>query len=138
MNRSVIIATIIAVGVTGWIVSGQFGQPETVAIDADAQKSEPNASEIAVALRPKKVDPTQVDVQMFNAELRAQQIVVRGTTESIRTVTIKAETPGRVVAIYVEIGQRVKKGETLVKFAIKDRRAQLAEAEALIRQRQIE
>ncbi len=138
MNRSVIIATIIAVGVTGWIVSGQFEQPETVAIDADAQKSEPNASEIAAALRPKKVDPTQVDVQMFNAELRAQQIVVRGTTESIRTVTIKAETPGRVVAIYVEIGQRVKKGDTLVKFAIKDRRAQLAEAEALIRQRQIE
>ncbi|MBL4665745.1 MAG: efflux RND transporter periplasmic adaptor subunit [Sneathiella sp.] len=138
MNRSVIIATIIAVGATGWIVSGQFGQSEAVTTDVAMQTSDPIVSEIAAALQPKRTDPTQVHVQIYTAEPRAQQVIVRGTTEAIRTVTIKAETPGRVVATYVEIGQRVKKGDTLVKFAIKDRNAQLKEAEALVRQRQIE
>jgi len=138
VNRSVIIATIIAVGVTGWIVSGQFKEPEIDVANAATTKTNPIVSEIAAALQPKKTEPTLVDVQIYNAEPRAQKVVVRGMTEAVRTVTIKAETPGRVVSTYVERGQRVKKGDVLVKFAVKARRAQLAEADALVRQRQIE
>ncbi len=134
MNRSVIIATLIAVGVTGWIVSGQFGgaaKSEAVA------KVNPEA-DIAQALQPKKSGPIEVRVQSFKARSRAQEVVVRGKTEALRTVELKAETPGRVVEIFVERGERVKKGDVLVKFAVKERVAQLAEAEALVRQRVIE
>nr|WP_240969601.1 efflux RND transporter periplasmic adaptor subunit [Sneathiella limimaris] len=75
---------------------------------------------------------------MSSAQSRSEPVVVRGVTEAIRIVELKAETPGRVTEIMVERGQRVKEGDLLVKFALKDRMAQLAEAEALVRQRQIE
>ncbi len=134
MNRSVIIAAVIAVGVTGWIVSGQF-QDEA---PEEATSEVKNESEIASALQPKQSGPVEVQVKMFQAVPRIQEVVVRGRTEALRTVELKAETPGRVEEILVERGQRVKKGDVLIKFAVKDRLAQLAEAEALIRQRQIE
>lgn len=140
MNRSVIIATIIAVGVTGWIVSGQFGTSDADAPVADANTlpaDDPN-SEIAEALRPKSRDLVQVEVAMSIGEQQAQHFVVRGTTQAFRTVEIKAETPGRVSEVLVDRGDRVKKGDVLLKFAIKDRKAQLSEAQALVRQRQIE
>ncbi|MFT6559781.1 efflux RND transporter periplasmic adaptor subunit [Sneathiella sp.] len=133
MNRSVIIAGVIAVGVTGWIVSGQFKEEPTV----ETVAADPS-SEIASALQPKETGPVNVQTKIFVAEPRAQEVVVRGRTEAIRTVELKAETPGRVVEVLVERGQRVKEGDVLVKFAVKDRLAQLAEAEALIRQREIE
>ncbi|MEH6401982.1 MAG: efflux RND transporter periplasmic adaptor subunit [Sneathiella sp.] len=134
MNRSIIIATVIAVGVTGWIVSGQFTEPETKQAVAGV---DPN-SEIAPALQRIKTGPVEVQVQNFNARSREQEVIVRGRTEALRSVILKAETPGRVVKIRAELGQRVKKGEILVEFAIKARHAQLAEAEALVRQRDIE
>lgn len=140
MNRSIFIAILIAVGVTGWILSGQFeadgdGTSEA-APTADAAKTP--TQEIAAPKAEKKVPLVQVAVRTFNGEQKSEPVVVRGTTEAIRMVEIKAETPGRVSEILVERGDRVKKGDVLVKFAVKDRKAQLAEAEALVRQRQIE
>lgn len=140
MNRSVVIATLIAVGVTGWILSGQFD------FESEGTPDEASSSETDVAPITKSEKTTttnehkliQVEVLMSTGQQQAQPIVVRGTTEAIRTVEIKAETPGRVFEILVDRGQRVKKGDVLVKFAIKDRKAQLSEAEALVRQRQIE
>ncbi|MBL4906036.1 MAG: efflux RND transporter periplasmic adaptor subunit [Sneathiella sp.] len=136
MNRSVIIATIIAVGVTGWIASGQFG--DTSNSEAVAKVASETDSEIAPALRAKKTGPTEVQVHTYVARERTQEVIIRGRTETLRSVDIRAETPGRVTETRVDIGQRVKKGDILVKFAVKDRLAQLAEAEALVRQRQIE
>jgi membrane fusion protein, multidrug efflux system len=138
VNRSVIIATVIAVGVTGWIVSGQFSEPKAANEMATDVETSTEDTKIAKALRPKKVDPTEVLVRDYIAKARAQEVVVRGRTETLRQVDLKAETPGRVVKVNVERGQRVKKGDVLVRFAVKDRRAQLAEAEALVRQRKIE
>lgn len=138
MNRSILIAAAIAVGVTGWIVSGQFDNPEGNMAAAALPPADADASAIAEALRPKRTAPTAVKVELSTGQAQAQKIVVRGVTEAVRSVDVKAETPGRVAAIYVELGQRVKKGDILVKFAIKDRKAQLAEAEALVRQRKIE
>lgn len=134
MNRSIILAAAIAVGVTGWIVSGQFSDPE---VQATVAETDPN-SEIAPALQRIKTGPVAVQVQNYNARSHKQEVVVRGRTEALRSVDLKAETPGRVVKIHAELGQHVKKGDVLVEFAIKERHAQLAEAEALIRQREIE
>jgi len=134
VNRSVIIATVIAVGVAGWLASGQFKDeaPETSTAEVKPE------TDVAPALQPKETGPVEVQVKTYQARPRAQEVIVRGRTEAFRTVEIKAETPGRVVETLVERGQRVKKGDVLIKFAVKDRLAQLAEAEALIRQREIE
>jgi len=134
VNRSIIIATVIAVGVTGWIVSGQFIDPEVKQAVAEV---DPNSS-IAPALQRIKTGPVEVQIKNYNARSHEQEVVVRGRTEALRSVDLKAEIPGRVVKIRAERGQRVKKGEILIEFAIKARHAQLAEAEALIRQREIE
>lgn len=135
MNRSVIIAALIAIGVTGWIVSGQFGGNNTAEAVTEVNKPE---ADIAPALQAKETGPVEVQVQTFYAKDKIQEVVIRGKTETFRTVEIKAETPGRVIETKVDIGQRVKKGDILVKFAVKDKLAQLAEAEALVRQREIE
>ncbi|MCG8493686.1 MAG: efflux RND transporter periplasmic adaptor subunit [Sneathiellales bacterium] len=141
MNRSIFIAVLIAVGATGWILSGQFLDTEVETNDAEIS---PTSEGNAVAEKPDQTaaetekPPVQVQVASYSAKPKAQEVVVRGRTEAFRTVEIKAETPGRVVETLVERGQRVKKGDILIKFAVKDRKAQLAEAEALIRQRQIE
>ncbi len=144
MNRSVILAVIIAVGVTAWIVSGQFQDPlaenptEGQVIAAAAQDDSAEAAKVAAKAEINEKEPQQVLVRTYSARPREQEIVVRGKTETIRSVELKAETPGRVIAVEVEKGQRVKKGDVLIRFAVKDRKARLAEAEALIRQRQIE
>nr|WP_277346065.1 efflux RND transporter periplasmic adaptor subunit [Sneathiella chinensis] len=93
---------------------------------------------MSAALEPNTVSPLEVQVRTFVASERTQEVVVRGKTEAFRTVELKAETPGRVVEVLAERGQRVKEGDILVKFAVKARLAQLAEAEALVRQREIE
>src|SRR5690606_31646357 len=55
-----------------------------------------------------------------------------------RVVELKAEVPGRVAKVHVNAGDRVKVGETIVSFDVKDNEARLQEAEALVRQREIE
>jgi len=141
LNRSVILAILIAVSAFGWIISGQFSDPpvnEATAVPADVNSEDAANSEIAEALQPEHHGPQQVKVRTYTAIPRDQHIVVRGKTEALRIVDIKAEIPGRVVAIEAEKGQRVKKGDVLVRFAIKDMNAKLKEAEALVRQREIE
>lgn len=144
MNRSIIIAAVIAVGVTGWIASGNLekfglGKPAIANINSNAADSTDKlAADPAPAKAVKTLQPTSVTVQMMTALPRTQQVTVRGKTEALRRVDIKAETDARIIKTYVERGQRVKKGAVIARFAIKDRKAQLAEAEALVRQREIE
>ncbi len=140
MNRSIFIAILIAVGVGGWILSGQF---ETNGDGTSEAAPSPDAAtissdDIVKKKEPKKAPLIQVAIETYTGRQKSEPVVVRGTTEANRVVEIKAETPGRVSEILVERGDRVKKGDVLVKFAVKDRKAQLAEAEALVRQRQIE
>jgi multidrug efflux system membrane fusion protein len=138
--RSVILAILIAVGALGWILSGQFSGPpadETAAINSENPDGATDP-DVAPALQPEKHGPQQVKVRTYTAIPRDQHIVVRGRTEALRIVEIKAEIPGRVASIEAEKGDRVKKGDVLVRFAIKDMNAKLKEAEALVRQREIE
>jgi membrane fusion protein, multidrug efflux system len=149
VNRSIIIAAVIAVGVTGWIISGnlemlgldKLGIGKDAIANVDAQ-SDTSTGKISTVTEPEKVEkvvpPTTVTVQTMTALPRTQHVVVRGITEALRKVDVKAETDARIVETYVEPGQRVKKGDMIARFAIKDRKAKLEEAEALVQQRDVE
>ena len=63
---------------------------------------------------------------------------MNGRTAPARTVELNAETDGRVVAIGVERGDRVSAGGIIVRLDERGRNARLAEAEAIVKQREVE
>lgn len=80
----------------------------------------------------------RVRVARITAEPHIRALILRGQTEASRTVELKAETPGQVVTIAAEEGSVVKEGATIVELSRNARDARLAEARALVRQRQTE
>ena len=127
MKRSYLIAGVLALAATGWVVSGQVEQDRS-----------PSAARKAPAdLIATQSVPT-VRVRMLIAQPRQAEVILRGRTEATRKVDVKAETYGRIVELKVEKGERVEKGGVLTRLSAGDRPARLAEAKALRDQREIE
>ena len=72
------------------------------------------------------------------AESFTQHVLIRGRTEAVRAVELKAEVDGQVEATPVEKGARVETGSVVCRLAADERRARLAEARALMEQRRLE
>ncbi|MBM3518534.1 MAG: efflux RND transporter periplasmic adaptor subunit, partial [Alphaproteobacteria bacterium] len=72
------------------------------------------------------------------AQPYSREIVVRGHTQAVRWVDVRAEQDGRVVEVLAKEGERVKAGAPLVRLDMEDRAARLGEAQAWVEQRQIE
>lgn len=124
LKGPVVIAIGIAAAATLWIVSGQFDRTDPAT--APAAK--------AAATTP------QVSVRVVHMEAVTHGLsqTVTGRTEARRRVELRAETAGRVAELLVRRGDRVEKGDIVARLATDDRKARLAEADALLRQRQIE
>lgn len=73
---------------------------------------------------------TDVRIRHQQAENVERFVSVYGRTEPARTVTLKAETDGRVVRTNAERGAYVKQNADLVTLMIRDREAQLERARA--------
>jgi multidrug efflux system membrane fusion protein len=131
MKRSVWIAIAIVVAASAWILSGSFGPFAHVNDTAEGAAA-------AGATRPVGDALIAVRAMRSSALPYATHITVRGRTQAIRTVEVKSEATGRVVAVDAPKGTRVKAGDSLVRFAVEDRAARLAETEALVRQRDLE
>lgn len=131
MNKSVYTAIAIAVVATAWIASGQL---DLRGEEAGANVEATDVTNAAPA------EQRLVSVRTILSKSRPYQrsIVVRGVSEAMRTVELKAETFGRVEAVHAEEGDRVEVGDLLVTLAADDRLARKAEAEALLKQRQLE
>jgi multidrug efflux system membrane fusion protein len=122
---------VIALIAAGWMASGQ--------IDLNATEDSSGASDVQVTPPEKaKAKIATVRARVLHAIPRVREIVARGRTEASRRVDVKAETPGRIIAIQAKKGARVKRGDILVRIEPGDRMARLREAKALVQQRQIE
>ncbi|MDP6270974.1 MAG: hypothetical protein QF398_11415, partial [Alphaproteobacteria bacterium] len=123
MNRSYLLALAIALVAAGWVISGQMNgakegpAPATAPTTAGATETQTAAAE-----------PTHVRVRTLRAEQRSRDIVLRGRTEAIRSVDLKAEIPGRISKIIAVKGQKVRRGDTIVHLAMEDRQEKLIEA----------
>lgn len=154
MRRSYLIAGTIALLAGGWLASGMLfksGEPgrsvPTVSAEA-AQLSDPptdGGSEAASAedatAAPTMARPGElvsVQVASSTAVPQPRTIVLRGRTEADRVVEVRAETTGRVVEIPLEEGALAHKGDLIAVLDGADRAARLAEAKALLQQRQAE
>jgi multidrug efflux system membrane fusion protein len=63
---------------------------------------------------------------------------VNARTEADRSVTLRAEVTGQVVAIGAERGARVAEGDLIVSVEARDRASRAAEAKATLREREME
>lgn len=81
---------------------------------------------------------TSVRVARMEAVPHEVTLTVRGRTEAVRAVQVRAETGGRVVALPAEKGTFVEEGDVLCELSIDSREAQLEEARAIAKQRELE
>lgn len=123
MNRSYLIAIGLAVILTAWMLSGILTGP------ANPEMLSPTPSTHTL-------EPMKVQVRTQRAEPVVREIVIQGQTEPNRTVTLRAETSGRVMELVAQRGQPVKAGEVILRLAMNDRQARLRQVQALLRQRQ--
>ena len=108
--------------VTLWLVSGQFATEEQ-------DTAEPPAS---------AATKSAVRVRTQTAEEVMRTIVVNGKTAPARIVHLAAETDGRVEYIGARRGASLGPGDVIVRLDERDRSARLAQAEATVKQREVE
>ena len=114
----------IVIAITLWLVSGQFGT-DAAEIEAEAPP--------AVA-----VNKNAVRVRTQSAEEVMRTIVVNGKTAPARVVQLAAETDGRIEYIGAERGASLRRGALIVRLDERDRSARLAQAQATVKQREVE
>jgi multidrug efflux system membrane fusion protein len=131
MRKNLIIATLIAVGILLWLLTGVLGSD-----DSDRPANPPALADVQP--RETSREPVAVRARESRAELRQRILSLRGRTENKRTVEVRAEITGRVVERPVERGSRVEAGDVLCRLAIDDREAAVAEAEAALDRARIE
>ena len=127
IGRSPLIAAALAVLVGGWIATGQIGTNATGAEQATATAAEKTAT-------PRMT----VRVADLIALPRMETVSITGRTEASRIVELRAETEGRIVELLARRGDAVTKGDVIARLRLDDRGAKLAEAKALLKQREIE
>lgn len=137
MKKSVLLAVAIALIAAAWVLSGTYGEHVGLAQANDAKAPVASVAERQAGSPPSE-RLTSVRVKTSTAKPQTREVVSRGRTEAKRKVVLKSELKGRVAEVAVEKGARVKRGDVIVRIAMDDREAHLAEAEALVRQRTIE
>ncbi len=127
MKRSYIVAAAIAVGIVLWMLSGQFESPRAKSADETAA-AQPASQKQDFAVR----------ARTFQSQPHNSELQIRGRTEALRIVEVRAETSGRVIALPVVEGTSVGQGDLLCALDVRDREARVREAEAAVRQRSME
>ena len=120
MKKSFMIAFGVALVAFVWIVSGQFTGYSDELDTASGSKT------------PESESLTQVRTRRSIARMHESSVVLFGRTEGVRSVQIKVETSGRIVAVPGVKGQVVKKGDVIARIAMDDRQARLNEAKAIV------
>ena len=138
MKISYVVAGVVAVGVTAWVLTGNLGQevlPQLFGGETRAEVPAANAPAATLAAgQTAAATPAQapmtVRVQTLSAVNRTREITVRGHTEASRTVTVKAEIAGSIIELRVNKGDRVTQGQVIARLDLADRAARLSEAQA--------
>lgn len=112
MNKSVILALSLLVVIIIWMLTGT-GQQEVI---SETQQNNVDDKLMSVV------------ITESNASLIAKTITVQGQIEANRTISLKTEVEGKVIALPVTLGSRVKAGTVLVKVSLQTLLAERAQA----------
>lgn len=121
------IALALALALAGWLASGQLG----------AELTPPDAEREAAAVA-EGPEPFAVRVGASEATPVQREVVVNAHTEAARDVEMRAETDGRVVEVGARRGAEVAAGDLLVRIDPREREALVRQAEATLRQRELQ
>lgn len=122
--KSWLISLGLVIIVSLWVVSGLLGADD----DNEPERAAPGAASNTNAVR----------VRTQTAEEISRTIVVNGKTAPARMAHLAAETDGRVVSVDAERGANLEPGDVIVRLDQRDRAARLAQAEATVKQREVE
>jgi membrane fusion protein, multidrug efflux system len=126
VSKSVIIAAGVALLATLWMLTGLGGSSGSSGGPPSKGPDVERGPVIRVSVRESRARPV------------TREITISGRTEPNRRVELRAETDGRVIALGADRGGAVSAGDTIVTLDLRDRNARLAEAEALVEQRELE
>ena len=124
-SRPGLLSVGIALLVVAWLASGQMAPSQDA---TEARRAAVATGEI----------PSSVRVRRQSAERVRRYIVVNGNTAPARTVTLSAETDGRVASLGLKRGDNGDRGALVVRLDERDRRARIAATRATLNQRQAE
>ena len=124
-KRPWIISLVFVIALSAWLASGSIGK--------DTAKQDESRVEVA-----EKTALASVRVRAAKAEKVDHAIVLYGRTEPNRTVTLKAETRGRVVEILARRGAGINEGDPVLRIAMDDRESELIHAKAQLAQDSLE
>ena len=110
----------IALAIGLWLTTGQLPSDKP---DTDATITEPSEQKTR----------SNVRTRTQTAESVTRMVVVNGNPAPARIVEINAETDGRVESTGIERGERLDKGEVIVRLDERDRQARLAQASATVK-----
>lgn len=117
-----IMAALVAIGVAIWMASGMKNSGRVKA--PTSQIAAPGDTD-AVA---------RVQVATMHAEPVTRVVTVYGRTAPTRTVTISAETEGRVAKVLATRGIKLAKGDPILELDMRDRQARVDQARASVRE----
>jgi len=115
-----------------WLLSGQFGEGH------DGSLAPSLAEERAALTKVQEDNRTRVRASVFEGQQQTADVVVRGRTQADRTVIVRTQTTGRVVAVPVNRGDRVAEGDVLCQLAPEAREARIEEARQAVKQAEID
>jgi len=124
MKKSIFIASFILLVVVGWIGSGQF-------TDVNAQDDTSLSTESSNETIEKVVvedNGNKVEVKEFNFSQIDQSIELQGQTTHNKKIDVKSETTGNIIDIAFKRGDKVSKGDELIKISIENRKELLNSA----------
>ncbi len=87
---------------------------------------------------PKPAGPQAVQVRLTPETSRPVEVILRGRTEAARTVIVRSETAGVVVAAPATEGSFVAKGQLLCRLSVDARQASLDQTRAALKSRQLQ
>jgi multidrug efflux system membrane fusion protein len=122
-DRPWILAALVTLLVVAWLASGLLGRTPGGPTQADATG-------------PAAAEDIRVQVRTQVAQPITRYISVYGRSAPARLVELKTETDGRIEAITAERGQRVQKGQSIMRLDLRDRRARMEQAQASVTEHQ--
>ena len=124
MKKSIFIASFILLVVVGWIGSGQF-------TNVNAQDDSSASTDLNTESVEKVViedSGNKVELKEFNFSQIDQSIELQGQTTHNKKIDVKSETTGNITNIAFQRGDKVSKGEELIKISIENRKELLNSA----------
>jgi len=117
MKKSIFIAAFILLLVVGWIGSGQFTNVKAQDESSKSVKSEDITTEEI------KIEDSgnKVEIKEFKYSQIDQSIELQGQTTHNKKIDVKSETTGNIISITFNRGDKVSKGDDLIKISIENR-----------------